>query len=150
MSRMIEEQRVQIGTLKALGYNKLQISMKYVIYALLATILGGILGMIIGFKLIPSVITMMYAMMYEIPEADCIIRLDIGLVGIGFALIATLGATIYTCAKELKEKPANLMLPRAPKPGKRILLEHIPFIWKRLKFTNKVTARNVFRYKKKC
>ena len=149
MSRMIEEQRVQIGTLKALGYNKLQISMKYVIYALLATILGGILGMIIGFKLIPSVITMMYAMMYEIPEADCIIRLDIGLVGIGFALIATLGATIYTCAKELKEKPANLMLPRAPKPGKRILLEHIPFIWKRLKFTNKVTARNVFRYKKK-
>ena len=149
MTRMIEEERVQIGTLKALGYNKLQISMKYIIYAFLATILGGILGMIIGFKLIPSVITMMYQMMYEIPDADCIIRLDIGLAGIIFAMIATLGATIYTCIKELKEKPATLMLPRAPKPGKRILLEHIPFIWKRLKFTNKVTARNVFRYKKK-
>ena len=149
MSRMIEEQRVQIGTLKALGYNKLQISMKYLIYAILATILGGVLGMLIGFKLIPSVITMMYGMMYEIPKTDCIIRMNIGLAGIGFALITTVGATIYTCIKELKEKPATLMLPRAPKPGKRILLEHITFIWKRLKFTNKVTARNVFRYKKK-
>ena len=149
MSRMVEEQRVQIGTLKALGYNKLQISMKYLIYATLATILGGILGMLIGFKLIPSVITMMYGMMYEIPDADCIIRMNIGLAGIGFAMLSTLGATIYTCIKELKEKPATLMLPRAPKPGKRILLEHITFIWKRLKFTNKVTARNVFRYKKK-
>ena len=67
----------------------------------------------------------------------------------GFALVCTLGATIYTCIKELKEKPAELMLPKAPKPGKRIILEKITFIWKRLKFTNKVTARNVFRYKKK-
>lgn len=150
MSRMIEEQRVQIGTLKALGYNKIQISFKYLIYAFLATMIGGVVGMIIGFKLIPSIIIMMYEMMYTIPKADCIIRIEMGVIGLGFALVCTLGATIYTCIKELKEKPAELMLPKAPKPGKRIILEKITFIWKRLKFTNKVTARNVFRYKKKC
>ena len=149
MSRMIEEQRVQIGTLKALGYNKIQISFKYIIYAFLATIIGGIAGMIIGFKLLPAIITMMYGMMYTLPKAECVIRMDIGMLGLGFALICTLGATIYTCVKELKEKPAELMLPKAPKPGKRIMLEKITFIWRRLKFTNKVTARNVFRYKKK-
>ena len=149
MSRMIEEQRVQIVTLKALGYNKIQISFKYIIYAFLATIIGGIAGMIIGFKLLPAIITMMYGMMYTLPKAECVIRMDIGMLGLGFALICTLGATIYTCVKELKEKPAELMLPKAPKPGKRIMLEKITFIWKRLKFTNKVTARNVFRYKKK-
>lgn len=149
MSRMIEEQRVQIGTLKALGYNKIQISFKYLIYAFLATMIGGVIGMLIGFKLIPSIIIMMYEMMYAIPKADCIIRIEMGVMGLGFALVCTLGATIYTCIKELKEKPAELMLPKAPKPGKRIMLEKITFIWKRLKFTNKVTARNVFRYKKK-
>lgn len=149
MSRMIEEQRVQIGTLKALGYNKIQISFKYLIYAFLATVIGGVVGMIIGFKLLPAIITMMYGMMYTLPKADCVIRMNIGMLGLGFALICTLGATIYTCIKELKEKPAELMLPKAPKPGKRIMLERITFIWKRLKFTNKVTARNVFRYKKK-
>ena len=149
MSRMIEEQRVQIGTLKALGYNKLQISMKYLIYAFLATIIGGIAGMLIGFKVIPSIVTTMYGMMYPLPKADCTVRLDIGFIGIIFALICTIGATVYTCAKELKERPATLMLPKAPKPGKRILLERVTFIWKRMKFTQKVTARNLFRYKKK-
>lgn len=149
MSRMIEEQRVQIGTLKALGYNKMQIPMKYIIYAFLATIIGGITGMIIGFKLLPRIITTMYGMMYTLPNANCVIRLDIGIIGLAFALICTMGATAYTCIKELIEKPAVLMLPKAPKPGKRIFLEHIGFIWKRLKFTQKVTARNIFRYKKK-
>ncbi|MGN1326714.1 MAG: FtsX-like permease family protein, partial [Clostridia bacterium] len=149
MSRMIEEQRVQIGTLKALGYNKIEISIKYIIYALLATIIGGLIGIIIGVKIIPEIIISMYEMMYNLPEASCIIRCDIGLAGIGFALICTLGATIYTCIKELKEKPASLMLPRAPKPGKRILLERIKFIWSRINFSKKVTARNIFRYKKK-
>lgn len=149
MSRMIEEQRTQIGTLKALGYNKAQISMKYIIYALLATIIGGVTGMCVGFKLLPRIITMMYQMMYTLPDADCVFRLKIGIVGLVFALVCTIGATIYTCIKELIEKPATLMLPKAPTPGKRILLEKITFIWKRMKFTNKVTARNLFRYKKK-
>lgn len=149
MSRMIEEQRTQIGTLKAIGYNKAQISIKYIIYALLATIIGGVTGMCVGFKLLPKIITMMYQMMYTLPDADCVFRLKIGIMGLTFALICTIGATIYTCIKELIEKPATLMLPKAPTPGKRILLEKITFIWKRMKFTNKVTARNLFRYKKK-
>lgn len=149
MSRMIEEQRVQIGTLKALGYNKIDISIKYIIYALLATMIGGIIGMSIGFYLIPNIIWSMYEMMYTLPEVQLKFRLNIGLIGLIFALICTLGATIYTCINQLKEKPANLMLPRAPKPGKRILLEKIKFIWSRFKFTQKVTARNIFRYKKK-
>lgn len=149
MSRMIEEQRVQIGTLKALGYNKLEISTKYIIYALLSTVIGSVLGMIIGFRMLPDIIYSMYAMMYTLPGITCSFRMDIGLIGLTCALVCTLGATIYTCVKELKEKPASLMLPRAPKPGKRIFLEKIGFIWKRLKFTQKVTARNIFRYKKK-
>lgn len=149
MSRMIEEQRVQIGTLKALGYNKIEISMKYIVYALLATVLGSIFGMLIGFKILPDIIYGMYAMMYTLPGITCSFRMDIGLIGLVCALICTLGATIYTCTKELKEKPASLMLPRAPKPGKRIFLERLGFIWKKLKFTQKVTARNIFRYKKK-
>lgn len=149
MSRMIEEQRVQIGTLKALGYNKIDISMKYIIYALLATIIGGVIGMTIGFYLIPNIIWSMYGMMYTLSEVQLKFRLNIGLIGLIFALACTLGATIYTCINQLKEKPANLMLPRAPKPGKRIFLEKIKFIWSRLKFTQKVTARNIFRYKKK-
>lgn len=149
MSRMIEEQRVQIGTLKALGYNKLNISMKYIIYALLATIIGGVLGMIVGFKMLPQIIYSMYAMMYTLPGIDCKFQIDIGVLGLFAALACTLGATIYTCIKELSEKPATLMLPRAPKPGKRILLERIKFVWNKMKFTQKVTARNIFRYKKK-
>ena len=149
MSRMIEEQRVQIGTLKALGYNKLEISIKYVIYAFLATIIGGVLGMMIGFKLLPQIIYSMYAMMYTLPGINCKFQVDIALMGLIAALACTLGATIYTCIKELVEKPATLMLPRAPKPGKRIFLEKIKFIWNKMKFTQKVTARNIFRYKKK-
>lgn len=149
MSRMIEEQRVQIGTLKALGYNKLSISMKYIIYALLATIIGGVLGMIVGFKMLPQIIYSMYAMMYTLPGIECKFQMDVGMLGLFAALACTLGATIYTCVKELSEKPATLMLPRAPKPGKRILLERIKFIWNKMKFTQKVTARNIFRYKKK-
>lgn len=149
MSRMIEEQRVQIGTLKALGYNKAQISTKYIIYALLATVIGGAAGMVIGTNLIPRIVYSMYAMMYTLPGIEYPLHLNIGLMGLAFALVCTVGATIYTCIKELKEKPANLMLPRAPKPGKRIFLEKIKFFWNRLKFTQKVTARNIFRYKKK-
>lgn len=149
MSRMIEEQRVQIGTLKALGYNKLEISMKYIIYALLATLIGGLVGMCIGFRLLPDLVASMYEMMYTLPKPEFPFRINIGIVGLIFALISTVGATICTCIKELKENPASLMLPRAPKPGKRIILERIKPIWSRLKFTQKVTARNIFRYKKK-
>ena len=149
MNRMVEEERVQIGTLKALGYNKLQISRKYIIYALLATIIGGIIGVFIGFNLIPKIIANMYVMVYEVPEVILQFNWDIATLGMAAALLCTVGATIYTCANVLRHKPATLMRPKSPKPGKRVLLEKITFIWKKLSFTAKVTARNVFRYKKR-
>lgn len=149
MTRMVEEQRQQIGTLKALGYTKLQISFKYILYASLATVFGGILGMSIGFYLIPKVIWMMYQMMYTIPNFVVEFNFEAGALGLWFAIICIVGATIYTCYKELREKPAILMRPKAPKLGKRVLLEKIPFIWNRFNFTTKVTIRNMFRYKKR-
>ena len=149
MNRMVEEERVQIGTLKALGYNKLQISRKYIIYALLATIIGGVIGLCIGFNILPNIIASMYAMVYAVPEVILQFNWDIATLGMAAALLCTVGATIYTCAKELRHNPATLMRPKAPKPGKRVILEKIPFIWKKLNFTAKVTARNVFRYKKR-
>ena len=149
MTRMVEEQRVQIGTLKALGYNKIQIASKYIIYATLATIIGGMIGIFIGFSLLPKVIANIYAMVYDIPEVILEFNMTYATIGMLAAMICTIGATIFSCYKELKQKPATLMRPKAPKPGKRVFLEHITFIWKRMKFTTKVTARNIFRYKKR-
>lgn len=149
MTRMVEEQRVQIGTLKALGYSKIQIASKYIIYAFLATIIGSIIGMSIGFYLIPKIICEMYAMMYTIPKAILEFNIEYALIGEIVALICTVGATVYTCVKSLRNTPASLMRPKAPKPGKRVLIEKIPLIWKHLNFTQKVTARNIFRYKKR-
>ena len=149
MSRMVEEERVQIGTLKALGYSKRQISRKYLIYASLATLVGGGIGLIIGFSLLPKVIADIYAMVYDVPEVMLEFNMEYAIAGIAAAILCTVGATIYTCAKILRHNPATLMRPKAPKPGKRVLLEKIPFIWKYLNFTAKVTARNLFRYKKR-
>ena len=149
MTRMVEEQRVQIGTLKGLGYSKRQIASKYLIYASLATVIGCILGVSIGFYMIPKIICNMYRMMYTIGEP--VIEFDVGLTlaGLLAASVCTVGATIYSCMKALATTPATLMRPKAPKPGKRVLLEKIPFIWKHLNFTQKVTLRNIFRYKKR-
>ncbi len=149
MSRMVEEERVQIGTLKALGYSKLQISLKYLVYAFLATIIGGEIGLLIGFNWLPKIVADMYAMVYDVPEVILEYNMEFATIGMAFAMICTVGATIYTCAKELIHNPATLMRPKSPKPGKRVILERIPFIWKRLNFTAKVTARNIFRYKKR-
>lgn len=148
MSRMVEEQRVQIGTLKALGYTKIKIASKYIIYALLATVIGSVIGLAIGFNVLPKIITDMYAMMYILPEVTLEFNLKYTVISIVLAMLCTVGATIYSCAKELKSTPANLMRPKAPKPGKRVFLENINWIWSKLKFTQKVTARNIFRYKK--
>lgn len=149
MTRMVEEQRVQIGTLKGLGYGKVQIASKYIIYATLATVIGGIIGMTIGFYLIPNIICDMYGMMYTLPEAILEFNTQYAVVGMLVACFCTVGATIYSCLKALVHTPASLMRPKAPKPGKRVFLEKIPFIWKHLNFTKKVTARNIFRYKKR-
>ena len=149
MTRMVEEQRTQIGTLKALGYNKIQIAEKYVIYASLASVIGGILGMCVGFVLLPKIIWMMYSMMYEIGDISLNFNFTYGTVGLALIFICIVGATIYAVARELRHTPAILMRPKAPKIGKRVLLEKIPFIWKKLSFSRKVTVRNIFRYKKR-
>ena len=150
MTRMVEEQRTQIGTLKALGYNKLQIASKYVIYAGLACVIGGVLGMSVGFVLLPQIIWTMYQMMYQMTD-NIHISFNIIIGGMGLLLICVciIGATIYAVLKELVQTPSTLMRPKTPKMGKRVLLEKIPFIWKRLSFSQKVTVRNIFRYKKR-
>ena len=149
MTRMVEEQRVQIGTLKALGYTKGKIASKYIIYAILATLIGGIIGMLIGFRIIPEIIYNMYAMMYSIKDVVLSFNTEMAITGLGWALICTVGATIIACYKELNLQPAALMRPKSPKAGKRVLLEKITWLWSKLKFTQKVTIRNVFRYKKR-
>ena len=150
MTRMVEEQRMQIGTLKALGYNQIQIMGKYIIYASLACIIGSIIGMCVGFVTLPAIIWNMYMMMYQM---TCDISLDFnwkyGGIGLILISICIIGATIYSSLKELKSSPAQLMRPKAPKAGNRVLLERITIIWKHLNFSQKVTIRNIFRYKKR-
>ena len=150
MTRMVEEQRGLIGTFKALGYSTLSISMKYVIYATLATVIGAVIGMNIGFQLLPRIVISLYQMMYPY-VTNAVIEFNIyyACIGLGLISICIIGATIYAVQKELFSTPAQLMRPKAPKAGKRVLLEKIPFIWKHLNFTQKVTFRNMFRYKKR-
>ena len=149
MTRMVEEERIQIGTLKSLGYDDVSISFKYVLYAMLATVIGSLVGVVIGFNIIPNIIFNMYKIMYNVDGFVSSFYWGLTLQGMVIALICTVGATIYACAKTLKEVPASLLRPKAPTAGKRVWLEYIPFIWKRLKFSSKVTVRNVFRYKKR-
>lgn len=149
MTRMVDEQRINIGTLKALGYTVFDIAKKYILYAFTASMIGSILGLLIGFSVFPIVIFYAYGMMYTLP--DMIPAIDIKL-AILITLIAILVTTIsayVACKKELMEEPSALMRPKAPKNGKRIFLERIDFIWKRLSFISKVTLRNIFRYKKR-
>ncbi len=150
MTRMVEEERVEIGTLKALGYTNLQIVTKYIIYALLACMIGGILGMTVGFYLIPNIIWNIYSLLYALPKFYSVYRFDIGFLGLIIAFICIGGATLIVTSKELKSMPSALMRPKAPKNGKKILLEKIPFIWKKFNFSKKITARNIFRYKKRA
>lgn len=149
MTRMVEEQRMFIGTLKALGYNKLQITSKYIIYASLACIIGSFLGMCVGFVVLPKIIWMMYGMMYQMTDISINFNMKYGMMGLILISICIIGATLYTVLKELVNTPAILMRPKAPKIGNRVFLEKIPFIWKKLNFSKKVTVRNIFRYKKR-
>lgn len=149
MTRMVEEERQELGTLKALGYNKFHIMLKYLIYSSLATIIGGVIGIFIGIQLIPRIVLDMYGMMYTLPDSVIGLNSDNSMLGLTLIYICIVGATIYAIIKELREKPANLLRPKAPKIGKRVLLERITPIWKRLNFSRKVTVRNIFRYKKR-
>ena len=149
MTRMVDEERMIIGTYKALGYSNLRIASKYLIYALLASIFGGVLGVVIGFRIIPEVCWESYRLMYTAPDLINQFNVRYAVLGCAAALLCTLTATASVCRSTLAAQPASLMLPRAPKAGKRIWLESVPFIWKRLSFTWKVTCRNLFRYKKR-
>ena len=149
MTRMVEEQRVNLGTLKALGYTNLQIANKYLLYATLATVIGGTLGMTFGFQFFPRVIIFLYEMMFIHMEPVVFFNVKFAIIGLGTMLLCNSGATYYAAMKILKEVPAELMRPKAPKSGKRVFLENIKFIWNRLNFTRKVTIRNMFRYKKR-
>lgn len=148
MTRMVEEERTQIGMLKALGYSKGSIMSKYIIYCGLASILGCAVGLVTGFQLLPKVIWNAYATIYHLPNFIAQFSWSFSLIASVVAVLCTMAATISACNQALKEKPAQLMLPRAPKAGKRIFLERIPFIWNHLKFSYKATARNLLRYKK--
>ena len=149
MTRMVEDERLQIGTMKALGYGKGAIAAKYVIYALAASVSGGIAGLAIGLTVLPTVIWNAYEVMYRLPKMYCLFDPALSLIACGTAVLCTLAATLNACWAALHQQPAGLMRPRAPQPGKRILLERIGFFWRRLTFTYKVTARNLFRYKKR-
>ena len=150
MTRMVEEQRVQIGTLKALGYSKVAIMKKYLYYALTATLGGSIFGVLVGEKLFPFVIIVAYKIVYiHIPQVLIPYHWGYGAIATLIAVLCTGGATIASCYKELIAQPAVLMRPEAPKMGKRTLIEKIPFLWKHLSFTWKSTLRNLFRYKKR-
>lgn len=150
MTRMVEEERTQIGTLKALGYGKGAIAGKYMMYAFLATMGGSIFGVLIGEKLFPFVIIYSYQIMYtHLPHIVTPYQWDYALMATGAALACTLLATFYACYKELAAQPAELMRPPSPKEGKRILLERVTLIWKHLNFTWKSAIRNLFRYKKR-
>ena len=148
MTRMVEEERIQIGTFKALGYQKRTILAKYLVYCALTGVLGSIAGMAAGFRVLPAIIYNAFGTLYHLPPLVSDFYPNFGLIACGLILTCTMGATIYACFHTLWEKPAFLMIPRPPKSGKRIFLEHIPFIWKRMKFTHKVTARNLIRRKR--
>lgn len=147
MMRMIEEDRVENGTLKSLGYNSFHIILKYVIYSLLATTIGSSVGAIFGSYMIPSVIWNIYTKIFFIPKFIYLLKSDYNALGLWICILCICGTSVIVCIKNLREVPANLMRPKAPKSGKKILLERINFIWKKLKFSDKITIRNIFRYK---
>ena len=147
MMRMIEEDRVENGTLKSLGYNSFHITLNYVIYSLLATTIGSSVGAIFGSYMIPSVIWNIYKKIFFIPKFIYLLKSDYNALGLWICILCICGTSVIVCIKNLREVPANLMRPKAPKSGKKILLERINFIWKKLKFSDKITIRNIFRYK---
>lgn len=150
MTRMVEEDRGLIGTYKSLGYSKIQISLKYVFYSILACLSGGLLGSVLGLYGLPKIIEIIVSTLYVLPTFQLSFYPGYSLGGFGLFLLGIVGATVISCAEMLHMRPAELMRPKSPKAGSRILLERIPFVWKRLSFLRKVTCRNLFRYKKRA
>lgn len=149
MTRLVEERRTEMGTLKALGFSSNQILSEYILYALLSSVLGCALGFCVGFRLFPRAIGSAYSMMFVMPAVKTPFRLEIALWVAPVTVCSILLATLFACYAEYRACPARLMQPKAPAAGKRIFLEHITPLWKRLGFTQKVTCRNLFRYRKR-
>ncbi|MBQ1887608.1 MAG: hypothetical protein II166_02935, partial [Firmicutes bacterium] len=149
MTRMVEADRVQIGSLKALGYSSLSISRKYLLYGAVPAVTGSLLGLLIGYTLFPTMIFTAWQIMYEVPRLNLAGYVSISLFSVGAALLCTVGATLWACVSTLGAVPAQLMRPKAPKAGKRIFLEYITPLWKRMGFFRKLTARNLLRYRKR-
>lgn len=149
MTRMVDDQRTQIGTLKALGYSNSAIITKYLIYAISATVVGGLAGILIGMQVFPLVIMSAYKMLYNIPYMLTPIDFPLGIISLLVATAAVSATVIFSCKSALTEQSAQLMRPKAPKTGKRIFLEKITFLWKHFNFSKKVTARNIVRYKRR-
>lgn len=149
MNRMVEEQRTQIGVLKALGYSKAAIMTKYMVYSGSAAMIGCVGGFLIGSWLFPYVIWTVYGIMYSVGGSGYLLDVPLACISVVVSLICSIGTTWLSCRIELGSVAAQLMRPKSPKAGKRIFLEYIPFLWKRMKFLHKVSARNVFRYKKR-
>lgn len=149
MTRLVEEKRVELGTLKSLGFSGAQLLGQYLLYAFLSCVLGCAFGLILGFKIFPTAVSLSYSMMYTIPLGKMPFRWNIALPVSFIAISVILVATAFACIPETISLPAALMSPKSPKPGKRIFLEKIKFIWNRLSFSQKVTMRNLFRYKKR-
>lgn len=149
MTRMVDEQRGLIGTYKALGYSNGAIASKFILYSVLASALGGIAGVIIGSQVFPPVIYNAYAIMYTLPELVKTPQIPLMVISVVVGVAVTTLAAFGACRNELKETPALLMRPKSPKAGKKILLEKIPALWRRISFSQKVTIRNIVRYKKR-
>lgn len=149
MNRMVEEQRTQIGVLKALGYSQWSIMAKYIFYSGSAALLGCLIGFFGGIIAFPRVIWYAYQMMYRVDSLAFVFDWKLALISLAGAMLCSVGVTYISCRYELSEAAAELMRPKAPKAGKRVFLEYLPFLWKRLKFLQKVSLRNIFRYKKR-
>lgn len=149
MTRMVDEQRGNIGTLKALGYNRLRIAMKYVVYAVLASVAGGAAGCLIGVNTFPKIIFTAWNIVYTVDKMTAAPQPFMCIMAVVIAAVVTVAAAMAACVGTLMETPALLLRPKSPKNGKKVFLEHIRFIWRRLSFSHKVTARNILRYKKR-
>ena len=149
INRMVEDDRIEIGTLKSLGFSNSSIVLKYLLFSGIATLTGGIIGLVSGTYIIPSIIFNIYSMMFTIPNFSVSFDFSITLSSLLIISICVCGTTIFTVSKSLREKPSELMRPKPPKKGKKIFLEDLKFLWNNLDFSHKVTIRNLFRYKKR-
>lgn len=147
MTRMVDEQRTQIGTLKGLGYKNFDIALKFLVYAATAGITGTVVGLVLGYWLFPTLIYNAYSSLYNLPDVRLNHYISYTMIASLVAILCTVGPALLASYRTLKETPASIMRPKAPKQGKRIFLERVPFIWNRLNFNAKITVRNLLRYK---